>query len=83
MTNKQKAKDMRHAIDMIEGALFGLGDGCHGGQFVDIADLWVDARDDLELRPPMTLGQIRRVRAALSECTRIINSDEYLIDRPQ
>lgn len=62
---------MRNAIDMIEGALMGLGD------FVDLPDLFTDAPDGLILAPKMTVGEVRRVYAALAECTRIINSDEF------
>jgi hypothetical protein len=67
----RKAREMRSAIDMIEGALMGAG------ELIDLPDLFDDARDDLALNPKITLGQIRRITRALSECTRIINSSEY------
>lgn len=72
-----KAKDMRNAIDMIEGAMMGLGD------FVELPNLFDGATDDVVIAPRMTVGQMRRVCAALSECTRVINSDEYVIRRPK
>ena len=64
---------MRHAIDMLEGAMMGLGD------FVDLPDIFDGSPDDLQIAPKMTVGQMRRVCTALAECTRIINSDEYVI----
>jgi hypothetical protein len=69
----ERAQEMRNAIDMIEGAMMGLGD------FVDLPELFDGARDEMEIAPRMTVGQMRRVCAALQECTRIINSDEYII----
>jgi hypothetical protein len=63
-------REMRNAIDMIEGALMGFGD------LVDMPALYEGQRDDLQLRVPVTLGEVRRVCTALSECTRIINTDE-------
>ncbi len=70
-----KALKMRNAIDMIEGALMGLGD------FVDLPALFEGSPDGLELRPKMTIGEVRRVCTALSECTRIINSEEFAPER--
>jgi hypothetical protein len=67
----RKAKEMRNAIDMIEGALMGLGD------FVELPRIFDGSPDDLQIAPKMTVGQVRRVCSALEECTRIINSDEY------
>ncbi len=69
----ERAREMRHAIDMFEGAMMGLGD------FVDLPELFEAASDDLKINPSMTVGQMRRVCEALAECTRIINSDEYVI----
>jgi hypothetical protein len=66
-----KALVMRNAIDMIEGALMGFGD------LVDLPDVFEGARDDLKLQVPVTLGELRRVCTALTECTRIINSEEF------
>lgn len=67
----RKASEMRNAIDMIEGALMGLGD------FVDLPDLFEGTAEHVNLAPPMTVGEVRRVCTALAECTRIINSDEF------
>jgi hypothetical protein len=67
----KKAREMRNAIDQIEGALMGAG------ELIDLPARFEGARDDLQLTPKMTLGQIRRIARALSECTRIINSPEY------
>jgi len=67
----RKPREMRNAIDMIEGALMGAG------ELIDITGKFEGARDDLLLMPKITLGQLRRIRNALSECTRIINSDEF------
>lgn len=66
-----KTLEMRHAIDMIEGALMGLGD------FVELPEVFDGSRDDLILALKVKLGEVRRVCAALAECTRIINSEEY------
>jgi hypothetical protein len=73
MTLKEKARDMRNAIDMIEGAMMGLGD------FVELPRVFADSPDGLKIAPKMTVGQMRRVCAALQECTRIINSDDYVV----
>ena len=66
----RKACEMRNAIDMIEGAMMGLGD------FTDLPDLFEGTGAHVKLAPQMTVGEMRRVCAALAECTRIINSDE-------
>lgn len=71
----RKALEMRNAIDMIEGALMGLGN------FVDLPAVFENARPELILAPPVKLGEVRRVCTALEECTRIINSDEYSPDQ--
>jgi hypothetical protein len=68
-----KAKEMRNAIDMIEGALMGFGD------LVDLPDLFEGQRDDLQLHIRVTVGQMRRVCKALEECTRIINDETYVV----
>lgn len=70
---EQKAREMRHAIDMIEGAMMGLGD------FVELPRIFECCPSDLKIAPKMTVGEMRRVCTALEECTRIINSDEYVI----
>jgi len=64
----RKPREMRNAIDMIEGALMGAG------ELIDIPGRFEGARDDLLLMPKITLGQLRRIRKALSECTRITAS---------
>ncbi len=70
----RKATEMRNAIDMIEGALMGLGD------FVDLPDLFEGTAEHVNLAPKMTVGELRRVCTALAECTRIINSEEFAPD---
>lgn len=66
-----RALEMRHAIDMMESAMMGLGD------LIEIPEKFDGVRDDLELRPIITLGQLRQVCNALTELTRIINSEEF------
>lgn len=68
---RRMASEMRNAIDMIEGAMMGAG------ELIDIPSKFEDARDDLLVMPKITLGQLRRITRSLSECTRIINSNEY------
>lgn len=65
---------MRNALDLIEGALIGLGD------FVDLPRLFDGARNDCPVAPKLKLGDIRRVCKALKECTRIVNSEEYNLE---
>ena len=76
MTLKQKAKDMRHAIDMMEGAMMGWD------ELMDLPEncaLDESDSDDLELEVKVTWKHLRRVLSAVGECNRIINSDEYVI----
>ena len=73
MSVREIVREMRDAIDGIEGALMGLGD------FVDLPKLFDGCRDDMEIAPRMTVGEMRRVCAALKKCTHIINSPEYEI----
>jgi hypothetical protein len=76
VTLKQKAKDMRHAIDMMEGAMMGWD------ELMDMPEncaLDENDADDLELEVKITWKHLRRVLSAVSECNRIINSDEYLV----
>ena len=73
MSVREIVREMRDAIDGIEGALMGLGD------FVDLPDLFDGCRDDMEIAPRMTVGEMRRVCKALEKCTRIINSPEYKV----
>lgn len=69
----EKSLEMRNAIDMIEGALMGLGD------LVDLPARWGEPRMGDHVRPLLDVNasQVYRVCDALSECTRIINSDKY------
>lgn len=71
MSDRQKAEQMRHAIDQIELALMGLGD------FVDLPHIFDGGVDDIILSSKLKLGDVRRVCNALRECTRIINSSEF------
>lgn len=75
MTDEQKLRDMRNAIDQIESALMGFGD------LVDLPAKWGAPRhrEEIGVKLPVTAGQVYRVCAALAECTRIINSDEYQV----
>lgn len=76
MTLEDKAKEMRHAIDMIESAMMGWD------ELLDLPEKCAmdDSDDDgIELKVGVTWGQLRRVLVALEDCTRIINSQEYLI----
>jgi hypothetical protein len=72
-----KAREMRHAIDMLEGALMGFGD------LVDLPRKWGEPkhRDELGVSIPATAGAVYRVCEALEDCTRIINSDEYVFPK--
>lgn len=65
-----RMREMRNAIDHIEGALMGW-------EVLDLMEIFEDQRDNLILQPKMTVGELRRVCNALKECTRIINSKEY------
>ena len=74
----RKAREMHNAIDMMEGAMMGLGtDIPTGSDFLRQAELWEAAPDNVIIAPHITVGQLRRVVAATVELTRIINSDEY------
>lgn len=72
----RKAREMRHAIDMLEGALMGFGG------LVELPRTWGEPRHRNELGVTLKVNceQVYRVCDALSECTRIINSDEYYLD---
>lgn len=74
----RKVKEMRNAIDAIEGALMGFGD------LVDQPELWsevsAEARNKVKITLPVTVAQMYRVTDALAECTRIINSEEYTVE---
>lgn len=72
MSLREKAIEMRDAIDGIELAL-------HGDKF-DIqrmVELFEGARDDLQIKIDMTVADLRHIGRALDECNRIINSPEY------
>lgn len=66
-----RAIEMRNAIDHLESEMMGLG------KFVDLPQLFEGTADGVVLSPRLSVGQVRRVCEALSECTRIINSEEY------
>jgi hypothetical protein len=66
-----RALEMRSAIDTLENAMMGLGD------FVELPRIYEGSPDALILAPKLLLFEARRVCAALSECTRIINADEF------
>lgn len=67
----ERARQMRHAIDMIEGALMGCGD------LLDLPGAFENARDDLKLTSNVTLGEVRRVCKATQLCNDIVNSEEF------
>lgn len=71
LTAAEKYQELRNAIDSIEIALMGAGD------FVELPRIFEGSRDDMEIAPRMTVGQMRQVCAALAKCTHIINSEEY------
>jgi Cu/Ag efflux pump CusA len=67
----KKPIELRNAIDQIESSLMGFGD------FLEVEELFDGARGDLAVKVTCTVAQLQRVRNALAECTRIINSPEY------
>ncbi len=69
------ADEMRHAIDMIEGAMMGLGD------FVELPRVFDGCADTNIIAPKLELGAVRRTCTALEECTRIINSPDHIIQQ--
>jgi hypothetical protein len=73
---ESKYRELRNAIDGIESAMMGLGD------FVELPRIFDGSPDDLQIAPKITVGQMRRVCAALEECTRIINEPYYFIEQP-
>ncbi len=79
MTLEEKARDMRNAIDRMELAMMGFG------VLIDLPRQWGEPRhrDGIGVELKVTCGQVYEVCDALEELTRIINSDEYLIDHPQ
>lgn len=73
MTLKQKAKDMRNAINDIELALR-VNDDLEA-----ILERFDEIPGHVVVRPKITLNELRQICSALSECCRIINSPEYVI----
>lgn len=71
---RQRASEMRTAIDMIEGSLMGFGD------LVDLPKLFDGHDGEVRLKITVTVAEMRRVCTALSECTRIINSEDFSPD---
>lgn len=75
MTLKQKALEMRTALDGIELALMGVGD------WTALRTLWRDARNDLNIKVEMPVASLRQLCDALDECNRIVNEPEYSPER--
>lgn len=75
MTVKQKALEMRTALDGIELALQGVGD------WDALRTLWKDARDDLTVKVAMPVARMRQLCDALDECNRIVNEPEFSPER--
>lgn len=75
MTDKERLRDMRDAIDMMELAMMGWP------ELIDLPEKWGEPRhhDELGVKVPGNCGQVYRICDALAELTRIINSDEYVI----
>ena len=71
MARDKKPLEMRNAIDQIENSLMGFGD------LIEVEELFDGARGDLPVKVTVTVAQLQRVRNALAECTRIINSPEF------
>ena len=80
MNLEQKAKQMRHAIDMMESAMMGWDALLDLSEYGALDD---DDDADMELKIKVTWGCLRHVLGALSELTRIITSDEYLLREPK
>jgi hypothetical protein len=72
MPLREKALEMRNAIDGIELALHG------NNKITDTARLFDDAEDDLVVKVAMTAGNLRQICTALDECNRIIHSPEFI-----
>lgn len=73
MTDKERLRDMRNAIDAMELAMMGWP------ELVDLPEKWGEPRhrDELGVTIPGTVGQVYRICDALAELNRIINSDDY------
>jgi hypothetical protein len=70
---KRKYAELRAAIDAIEGALMGAGDG----MLLELPKVFEGAREELLVTARMPLRDFRRIARACEELTRIINSEEY------
>lgn len=71
---KSLGREMRHSIDMLEGAMMGWS------ELLDLPEscaLDESDSDDIEIEVKVTWGQLRRVLGALEEQTRIINSEYF------
>jgi hypothetical protein len=68
---EEKAREMRDAIDAIDLALHGIENR------EELETLWQDARDDLRIKIEMDVATFRQICAALEECNRIANDENY------
>jgi hypothetical protein len=78
--SQAKVRELRNAIDMIEGALCGLvatGEIEYVTFFRDLMPVFEGSRDDMKIMIRCNVGQLRRLCKAFDECNRIINSPEY------
>ena len=75
MTLKEKARDMRNAINDMELALMGAP------ELIDLPERWGEPRfmDHIYTTINIKASQVYRIGDALSELTRIINSPEYYL----
>lgn len=71
ISSRQKALNMRNAIDSIELALNGID------RFHEVEELWEGASADLPIKVAMTVGTMRQIRRAYDDLNHIINSPEY------
>lgn len=71
MSLKDKAHQMRNALDAIELAL-------HGDNDLEwMRELFEDAQDDVVVRVEMTARNLRQICVALDECNRLMHSGEF------
>lgn len=73
MSLKRKATEMRNAIAMIEGSLFGAARIDWGR----LSDIFESSHDGVVLNLKVTVGEFKQLYSALQECNRIVNSEEY------
>ena len=71
MPLREKALEMRNAIDRIELALNGID------RFESLGELWEGASADLPIKVSMTVGTMRELRNSYDELNRIIHSPEF------